>query len=224
MKKTLIALLALAGVACGADWTTSGSYFNAVMDNFTTTLSTGSAYELTFTVKETSFNATTSDAVLTLGSSYYIMSQAGNYVGLSAKSTSMSNGTADPGPNKSGTVDTTTQMHTITSDTPVYGWVSLAQDQSSATYGVVNMIVTVAYDGSDSSIVLDFDGSTQYDTTINLTGQMIDPTVLALGSCITTVGNATMVVNGNTYLIPEPATATLSLLALAGLSARRRRK
>ena len=37
-------------------------------------------------------------------------------------------------------------------------------------------------------------------------------------------GNATLVYAVNTELIPEPATATLSLLALAGLAARRRRK
>ena len=37
-------------------------------------------------------------------------------------------------------------------------------------------------------------------------------------------GNATIVSAVNTVMIPEPATATLSLLALAGLAARRRRK
>ena len=37
-------------------------------------------------------------------------------------------------------------------------------------------------------------------------------------------GNADIVYAVNTEMIPEPATATLSLLALAGLAARRRRK
>ena len=216
--------MALAGVACGADWTTTGSYFNAVMENFTTTLSPNTAYELTFTVKQISFSGYDTDTVLTLGGSYHIMSQAGSYVGLSTTNNSLSNGSGDPGAVTSGTVDPDSLMHTITSASPVYGWVSLNKDKGSAAYGVSNMTITVAYDGTDSSIVLDFDGAQEYDTTINLTGQMIDPTVLALGSRITTVGNATMVVDGKTYLIPEPATATLSLLALAGLAARRRRK
>ncbi len=37
-------------------------------------------------------------------------------------------------------------------------------------------------------------------------------------------GNADIVYAVNTEMIPEPATATLSLLALAGLAARRRRR
>jgi hypothetical protein len=37
-------------------------------------------------------------------------------------------------------------------------------------------------------------------------------------------GNAALTYVVNTVMIPEPATATLSLLALAGLAARRRRK
>ena len=47
---------------------------------------------------------------------------------------------------------------------------------------------------------------------------------LVFGSSLTSASNFSMVVTPSTPAVPEPATATLSLLALAGLASRRRRK
>ena len=220
MKKTLIALMALAGVAAAA---TSNYDFNATLDKLTQDWTDGTAYELTFTVATNDFNGYISDAILTLGSNYYVMSQAGSYIGVSTKNNGLSNGTSDPGPNKSGSFNEGSTLYTIESDSPVYGWVSVSASKGSAAYGVGGMTVTVGYDGADTSILLDFDGASEIDTMITLKGQEISASALQLGSHITGVSNATLTYAGATHVVPEPATATLSLLALAGLCARRRR-
>ncbi len=67
-----------------------------------------------------------------------------------------------------------------------------------ATYTVGRESVTVAYNVKDVNVVN--------------------------GNLVATVGATVTAVGGSTPAIPEPATATLSLLALAGLCARRRRK
>ena len=54
--------------------------------------------------------------------------------------------------------------------------------------------------------------------TFNITGLELDATQVSFFHPNTRAGSLTVKV------IPEPATATLSLLALAGLAARRRRK
>ena len=152
------------------------------------------------------------------------MSQAGSYIGASAKNNSLHNGTSDPGANKSGSFNEGSTLYTIEYDSPVYGWVSVTSSMGSAAYGVSGMTVTVGYDGADTSILLDFDGANEIDTLITLKGQEISASALQLGSHITGVSNASMTYAGATYAVPEPATATLSLLALAGLCARHRRK
>ena len=219
MKKTLIALMALASVACA----TTNYDFNATLDKLTQDWTGGTAYELTFTVDTHDFNGYISDAILTLGSNYHVMSQAGQYIGVSTKNNGLSNGTSDPGPNKSGSFNDSTTLYTIESESPVYGWVSVNSGKGSAAYGVGGMTVTVGYDGADTSILLDFDGASEIDTMITLKGQEISAAGIELGGHITGVTNATLTYGGSSYVVPEPATATLSLLALAGLCARRRR-
>ncbi len=220
MKKTLIALMALAGVASAA----TSKDFTTTLNNLTQDWVAGTAYELTFTVTGHTFNGYISDTILTLGANYYIMTQAGDYIGVSADNDSLTNGTSDPGPNKSGSFNEAKTLYTIESDSPVYGWVSLDDNKASAKYGVANMTVTIGYNGTDSSILLDFDGASENDTLITLKGQEISANALKLGSHVTSVNSgATLTYGGSTYAVPEPATATLSLLALAGLCARRRR-
>ena len=221
MKKTLIALMALASVACA---TTTNNAFNTTLDKLTQDWTSGTAYELTFTVATNSFNGYVSDAILTLGANYYVMSQAGQYIGVSTQNNSLKNGAnADPGANASGSFNASTTLYTIESESPVYGWVSVNSSKGSAAYGVGGMTVTVGYDGADTSILLDFDGANEIDTMITLKGQEISAAGIELGANITGVTNATLTYGGSSYAVPEPATATLSLLALAGLCARRRR-
>lgn len=220
MKKTLIALMALASVACA---TTTNSDFNANLDKLTQDWTSGTAYELTFTVATNSFDGQ-SGAVLTLGADYYVMCQYGLYLGLSTKNNSLLDGAgADPSVNKSGSFNDSTTLYTIESESPVYGRVSVNSSKGSADYGVDGMTVTVGYDGADTSILLDFDGADEIDTMITLKGQEISAAGIELGANITSVTNVTWTYGGSSDVVPEPATATLSLLALCGLCARRRR-
>ena len=82
--------------------------------------------------------------------------------------------------------------------------------------------LTINCNGQSTTVSMKFNGS--ITSTINLTDVCLDLTDIELSSSTVSLASGTLALNGTTYTIPEPATATLSLLALAGLAARRRRK
>ncbi len=137
------------------------------------------AFLLTTKITAHDFNGYGTGYIVDIGNAdkpYYLITQAGAYVGLSASNTSMSDGTNEIGANSSGTYSATQKLHTITGENGelVYGWVSLNNNKGSAAYGIQNMYVTIDSNGIDeSSITLDFDGANENDTLIQLNGTVL---------------------------------------------------
>ena len=115
-----------------------------------------------------------------------------------------------------------------TGDYQLHSLVSRDSDGSHAQPGSEGMFVTVTVNDKGSTISLAFDNRT---TSIIKTGYVIDLADVTLmdgtpdgyNQGVTGISNASITYTP-TKTVPEPATATLSLLALAGLAARRRRK
>lgn len=224
MKKALITLIALAGVA-SAETT---AYVNNELKNAITLsgYNTGDAFAMTFTITgHDSYGNNGVGNIITLDDSLYLMTQLGNFVGIntvSASNVSVEN------LKDSLTTDPSEKVHTLTMTgkaTPA--WLSYASDASGTqAYGIKNATFTISTDGTDSIVFIDYDGENEYSTKLVMTGYVLNANKLTLSEdgYNLAISDSTFVAGGNTYLIPEPATATLSLLALAGLAARRRRK
>ncbi len=238
MKKTLIALLALAGVAAAAEPTWSyddptiqaGSY-TLKMDNWTTGDSTlydylygvfveGGTLTFNLNINYTGSNCGYYQALLHVGkkdTGFSIYANGGPNLIVSEKhntgvgyefSTDMGTGDhvvtitlqGDATTRKadvSVVVDSGTELTKVDS----LDWAKMEWDTASgeaAKYSINNVAP----------------GWENY----NDNNKAANSTTLQSGSVAYTVGT------GKAYLVPEPATATLSLLALAGLAARRRRK
>ena len=157
--------------------------------------------------------------------SLYLMTQIGNYVGINTVSAS-NEGVGNMA--SSLTTDAEKKVHILTmagKATPA--WLSYNVNGSgTAAYGIRNAVFTISTDGTDSTVFIDYDGANEYSTKLVMTGYVLNANKLVLSddSYGLVFSDSTFVAGGNTYLIPEPATATLSLLALAGLAARRRRR
>ena len=155
--------------------------------------------------------------------SYYVVNQELKYFALSTSSSSVT--TANVG---SITFDSTSKVHTYTnvdgqkislwtqSDTASAGSESSAQ----RTVGA-GLTLTVFDDGTNTGVALAYSAAGGHTDKWVLTGVDFDASKLAVSYGSTEISNATITVDTN---VPEPATATLSLLALAGLVVRRRRK
>ena len=210
MKKTLIALMALAGVACGA---------TTIDAQFITAPSTGgdfwsADYELTFTLA-TEYEIAPSGAVI---AAYWGSQQnaANQDPGLSANAIYLteSNGalTLNVGDGKLSSVlgNTGTLDNTIT----------FSNGRGTTFTGVTiekGVTYTLTVDGATGAMTptLTWKGGSATATAYN--GNMncyASPMNYGVNPGITIAAPS----------VPEPTTATLSLLALAGLAARRRRK
>ena len=220
MKKTLIALMALAGVALGAN-----ELNVPVGGNFC-----GGDYAFSFTVTADLLSSTnTSDVLAAYWGNYnghggynvnaYVLSTNEGAITLSVGDGTMANwGAGD----------------TITADT-----VFTEQRGASFTpYLNVGETYSIICDGSDGNqTVRLYEGSLVYDTDgwyqwTEADGEAVKQAAVVLDTVVyngnmngsapqmSSVGNAAYKVQ----VLPEPTTATLSLLALAGLAARRRRK
>lgn len=224
MKKTIIALMALAGVAVAAEETTKELTFAG----FNTELAEVSAfkpseYTLTLTFTGTDFDGYGSGYILKLAENWGVFTQAGNYIAM--ENTNVGDRAWVDPTSTSGTTFTWTSTGTTT-DTLLDSWVSKDTNGGKAQPGVKNMSFTLDVTAAGSVITL---GMTNGTTSVIETGYVVDLANIKLidGSAaganqgVTGISNASITY---TPTVPEPTTATLSLLALAGLAARRRRK
>ena len=238
MKKTLIALMALAGVAAAEDWTatftTSNTSKNQTYTDYSAAFAEGSPLTLSITNIVITGDGTTSNYNTSEGnhpSSIRPNTNVGNG-GTWTLSFSLTNTSTEAITlqqiafdvftfNSSGAVQgkNTARNLTLTLTGDATGSVSFTHGGSNISGDVASRTITlnsgaVTISAGDS-LSLSLTASPQEDsgggTFLGLTGATFS------GEIVTPV-------IPDTPAVPEPATATLSLLALAGLAARRRRK
>ena len=247
MKKTLIALLALGGLAVGEE---SITLENAVLvvdtpissiDLASTGITNG-----TFTISaqlDLNFLAnTTVGKDFVSNSSFFSVTDKTNtgwHIGT-AIGTSTSNNVIT----KAGLYCTSKAADTFYADTA--GWMSVGQNDSltaDMVTGLKGAALTMTYDASTftASVYMTLDYIDPSRETVTISGsnngfKWSGQTLSTLGTLElnTSSVDKVYVFSGavtanqawalNNKLVPEPTTATLSLLALAGLAARRRRK
>ncbi len=218
MKKTLIALMALASSAFALDPVTQA----LTLENFNSTLtqiSTWNAtdYTLTLTIDGADYDGYGSGFMVKFADDWGVFTQASSYVAME------NTGTNDRGWVTPTTTEGTTFTWTATDETKLDSWVSKTPTGGNGQPGVAGMTITLDVDTTGSVITL---GMTNGTTSIIETGYVVKLADVKLldGSATGSNQGVTGISNASITYIPEPATATLSLLALAGLAARRRRK
>ena len=214
MKKTIIALMALAGVTYGA---TTGSEFNTELAEAITlnqyTYGQAFSVELSLYVKQ---HMDTNTGFLKFADNGWIANQAHSYFGIN---TSDSNNITEVAGAYTKEIKGDNYTYTASSISPL--WCQNTALNNSASRGSVwtnedNLGVTIATDGKDSWVTITYDETSPIIDTWKFTGVVLDAKKITLDSNLSVVSS--------TISVPEPTTATLSLLALAGLAARRRRK
>lgn len=207
MKKTLIALIACAGMAVAAEETITG-----LTAEFTTAPENAGDcwagdYTFTFTLTE---DYTLADFGTVLG--FYRGSATNDTYGYNAIVLGGTDEALTLTVGRGRAYDTVGDATGIDADT-TFTFAPAADDKATFTTGIekgVTYTLTVTGGNQAMTPTLTWNGGTE--TLASYKGNMN--------------GNAalTSVVNPGTITVPEPATATLSLLALAGLAVRRRRK
>lgn len=236
MKKTLIALMALAGVAA-AD-TTPNTVYNPNEGTLTLGADGGEMYaDKNYYAGEFSFSFDIAETDLTLNgtiiiAAYYGANNPDGGYGVNAFTiTGDGNGNLTLQLERANGLSNTSLTDTVTLTTP--------RDKSTfkadtAAYTLTEGSYTIDYLGGgngsaaanlilNSNVVASFTGGNH-----NMNGSG-STNGNAVGKDLTTlkfVANSNFVTGTTTFTsnIPEPTTATLSLLALAGLAARRRRR
>ena len=234
--------MALAGVAMAApiSYTDANSWLDTYLDDIYTA---GDSFTLSFDVTEAGSAWSTGKALLTMAEDYHVTFQYPTYLALSY----VTNGGKAP-----DGVDNNTDPDDISWDAPsplnnvntfnvsgkTYQWIGFANDGTTHLgaadkgFSITGGSVTLTYVAGGESIL------EIYSVENNVTEKVVfasgtlslDAKDLEIGGMASTIDNATFTTGGQTYSIPvapgvpEPTTATLSLLALAGLAARRRRK
>ena len=229
MKKTLITLLSLAGVAMGIDYNTIDYTFGraTVDDETTITITSEQSQALTLNYVGTTYE--------TGGNSAEGMVDAVSYAGTYTPNVQLRAGQADYWMITFSVTNNTTELITLTNmgfDAYVINGNGSNKDWGTSitttntltiegieTPWVQNKAITTGGNTTDVSFVLGPNDTTSVDL---LAGETVQVS-FKLGSAQTYATYAGLKGMSVTY-IPEPATATLSLLALCGLAARRRRK
>ena len=226
MKKTLIALMALAGVAM-ADGTNE---FNVpTLGNFY-----AGDYCFSFTIDEADVIYT--DGMITGLNGGKVLAIYGVYSGDNYKTNAFVLNVQDGAitlsagrGSLSGVANSTAPITANTNYT--FGTDTGAPDYDHSdvgltvgtTYTIVNQTVVSGTNGMQNISIYAGDFNSALDTLVykgNMTGGNANTTMATWGNTAYNVANAVVPAPS----IPEPATATLSLLALCGLAARRRRK
>ncbi len=212
MKKTIIALLALAGVAAAAPLTlTSPANGTLASSNaevaWSEAYSTLTSWELSFTLTD----AALGDAILFgtdrdgSGAAGYILS-------------TNTDGSLEVYARNIGVdYSNSTAAGVVTAGTPVAITFSFVADENQYTNEIVGGTFTVKAGEATSSWAVT-SGLGYTDLTNNSVSRFWT------NSGAEQFSNITVTKLDNNMVVPEPTTATLSLLALAGLAARRRRK
>ena len=228
MKKTLIVLMALAGVAMATETEVTPLTLTTTFNTDKSIASSLDSFELTDVILT---NTATGDVVNNHGSGTYM----GSYLRPSL------NVDADPGASwtmtftiaNNGSADFTIDSITLNAFAFNGGGASQPNDR--------NFLFTVTADETTLATQSNLTIAAAQTATTPLTLTLDTPIVIAAkddlefsivverGAAGTNgrgsfVGLSSVAFNGSTPLIPEPTTATLSLLALAGLATRRRRK
>ena len=247
MKKTIITFLAICGVAAAAE-----NYHGSLTSDLTSAITAsgytaGDDFTMSVQLQYWMDNSDTRQTSLTLGDTFHIVSQkigswSNVYLGFTPSST---NGT-DPGAvnltrSTSGNTDSYTFTATATATGPD-GWITRAANTVNAETGEVTWgatqtwqflgaTLTLSYTAETKTSVLDFDFTTIENDAANGIARPTDRdnlivTVKGIEIDANDISFASDVTGRNVSfaVVPEPTTATLSLLALAGLAARRRRK
>ena len=212
MKKTIIALLALAGVAAAAPLTltspangslSSGNNAVAWSEDYSTLTS----WELSFTLTD----AALGDAIL-FGTDRDGSGAAGYIL-----STNVDGSLEVYARNIGVTYSKSTAAGVVTAGTPVAITFSFVADENQYTNEIVGGTFTVKAGEATSSWAVT-SGLGYTDLTNNSVSRFWT------NGGAEQFSNITVTKLDNNMVVPEPTTATLSLLALAGLAARRRRK
>ena len=237
MKKTLALLLAVAGIAAAVETpeTIDGKKFNMDLVYYLNQDAyDGGDFSISFTIKQAdSFSGQKS--FITLAENYYIHTQTGTYVGLSLAKD------ADAGAAPTTTLEGGINKVTVDMSEPgsslVHGWISKNTSGSLTDPGLNGSSYTISVVGNDTIIDMVFNPdntSKQGHELVTLQNYKLDLNDFAItvntaadesGARLSQITDAVVTYNGKEHnlMVPEPATATLSLLALAGLAARRKR-
>ena len=201
----------------------------------------GDSFTITFTLAENGWNGANYAGILALGTPFggesddYLRLEttasglSGALIGMAVDGASIGSGTSEFW--NSGTIvaDSQTSTYTKTFENPASAWM-----QFTPTVTTSNSLANNSFNLKDAAITLSYDYTTSTSsikvvTTNNVTSVLNYKNTTWDAKDISASGwsgvrwgeNVTV---GVTQKVPEPATATLSLLALAGLCARRRRK
>ena len=225
MKKTLIALMALAGVAAAGDY--AQDVINALNEQLTSSGYTVEGdYTYTLSMYMTGgipYTGGNGYYTLQLDDSYYLISQNHSHWGLSDQQRDLTTDTDSFTFAKDGN----TYTYTSAEGEYIYTWTRNEGNTNSGERPIgspAGVSITLSYDGSDTILSVKANGSDITDNFV-LKGTEIDLSKLVINTTANSgkgpdVGSYSVGIQS----IPEPTTATLSLLALAGLAARRRRK
>ena len=223
MKKTLIALFALAGVASAAvNTSTLITNIGAALDEQSYEL--GDSFTISMQIVSLGYSGNSAN-IIGLGSEFG-SSNTGIRVQSSSGLTSAYLGVridnAESWKITSATWDAETKTNTLTLDTVEGVWITMGSNATEQANNLTDCVLTLSYDAVTNVStfkVVDYDGVTNV---VNYDNVKWNARNLTSGFNGTTWDNLSVEVTP-APAVPEPTTATLSLLALAGLAARRRR-
>ena len=240
MKKTLIALMAMSSVTMATTLTYQefDKALNEAITNSGYTWgadSTVTSWTLQFTIARVNAKGYTTLSLLTLKEGTYVVAQQptsnsdSSYLGVSSITTDV--------PKADGATTSWIDPDYISADGCTRTWIAddMYNDEFPVTWlsynkngahvqgALANTTITLSSSLNKTQLTVDFNNGTtsivEYDQAL-----MLDLNKVEINNYITDFKDAKLTVNGAAYSIPEPTTATLSLLALAGLAARRRRR